>query len=187
MRTKSLPVALLALAMTMPAWGAEPVASTPVAHQEAGQALAELSHQLENLHSRWRDHFAPRDFSGERPLITIMLRHRDELGLSAGQIQSLEKLRSDFQQVATRYETDLRSSESDLAALLDADPTDLAKAEAKAREIERLRAELRIARIRVIEQGKAQLTPEQRSKLRVLLPEPRTPRPRAGVPAPPQQ
>jgi Spy/CpxP family protein refolding chaperone len=116
-----------------------------------------------------------------------MLRHRDELGLSPSQVQSLERLRSDFQQEATRYDTDLRTVESDLAALLNADPTDLARLEAKVREIERLRADLRLARVRTIEQGKAQLTSEQRSKLRALLAEPRTPRPRAGALTPPQQ
>ena len=176
---QKLAVALLSvLAMALPAWGEEPV-TRPVVHQEAGQALAELSHQLESLHSRWRDHFAPRDFSSERPLISIMLRHRDDLGLSPSQVQSLERLRSNFQQEATRHETDLRTTESDLAALLNADPTDLGRVEAKVREIERLRAELRIARLRAIEQGKAQLTPEQRSKLRSLLSE--RSRPRIGA------
>ncbi|HLC41353.1 MAG TPA: periplasmic heavy metal sensor, partial [Methylomirabilota bacterium] len=186
MQTRSLAVALLILVtIALPAWGTESP-TRPVIHQEAGQALGELSHQLESLHSRWRDHFAAAERWSERPLITIMLRHRDELGLSTSQVQSLEKLRADFQQEATRYETDLRAAESDLASFQNADPPDIAQVEAKVREIERLRAEFRIARIRTIEQGKAQLSPEQRSKLRALLAEPRTPRPRAGAPVPPQ-
>jgi len=184
MRTRSLPVAFSTLlAIAVPAWGEEPV-TRPVIHQEAGQALADLSHQLETIHSRWRDHFATRDPS-ERPLISIMLRHRDELGLSAGQIQGLEKLRADFQQEATRYDAALRTAESDLVSLLNTDPADLGRVEAKVREIERLRADLRIARIRTIEQGKAQLSPDQRSKLRTLLAAPRMQRPRAGASTPP--
>jgi hypothetical protein len=40
----------------------------------------------------------------------------------------------------------------DLVALLDHEPADLARAEAKVREVAQLRAELRIARLRAIEQ-----------------------------------
>ncbi len=46
---------------------------------------------------------------------------------------------------------------------------DLAKAEAKIREVAQLRADLRIARLRAIEQGKAVLTAEQRTRLQTML------------------
>jgi Spy/CpxP family protein refolding chaperone len=52
--------------------------------------------------------------------------------------------------------------------LLEAQPVDMTKAEAKVREIERIRGDLRLARIRSIEKGKAQLTAEQRRKLQEL-------------------
>jgi hypothetical protein len=45
---------------------------------------------------------------------------------------------------------------------------DMAKVEAKVREIERLRGDIRLARIRSIEKGKAQLSAEQRRKLQEL-------------------
>jgi Spy/CpxP family protein refolding chaperone len=44
----------------------------------------------------------------------------------------------------------------------------MTKAEAKVREIERIRGDLRFARIRSIEKGKAQLSAEQRRKLQEL-------------------
>ena len=47
----------------------------------------------------------------------------------------------------------------------------MAKVEAKVREIERMRADLRIARIRTIQKGKEQLTADQRKKLQELLAE----------------
>jgi len=47
------------------------------------------------------------------------------------------------------------------------------KVEAKIREIEKLRADARIARIRAMERGKEQLTADQRKKLQDLLAEPR--------------
>ena len=184
MRTSALLGTLLALlALGIPA-GAEPAGPSPVAHEELARTLDELAGQLHGMGARWRDHFTPRELRGERPLITLMLRHRDELGLSPDQVQSLERLRTDFQREAIRRDADLRIAEMELATLLDADPVDLAKAETKLREIERLRTDLRLARIRTLEQGKAQLSPEQRAKLRTLLTEPRAPHLRTGPPHP---
>jgi Spy/CpxP family protein refolding chaperone len=105
----------------------------------------------------------------ERPLITIMLHHRAELGLSADQVSRLETLRGDFTREAIRRGADIRIAELDLAALLEQDPVDLTKVEAKVREVAQLRADLRIARLRTVEQGKAVLTAEQRTRLQAML------------------
>jgi Spy/CpxP family protein refolding chaperone len=48
----------------------------------------------------------------------------------------------------------------------------MAKVEAKVREIEKQRADLRLARIRAIEKAKEQLTADQRKKLQEVLKEP---------------
>jgi Spy/CpxP family protein refolding chaperone len=45
----------------------------------------------------------------------------------------------------------------------------MGKIEAKIREVERLRADLRIARIRAIDKGKALLSADQRKKLQDLV------------------
>jgi len=182
MRTHTLVGLFLAiLTLAMPAAAAAPAPPVPAAHEEVGRTLDDLLGQLHALGGRWREHFAPSP-RGERPLITLMLRHKDELGLSPDQVQSLERLRADFQREAIRRDADLRIAEMDLATLLDREPVDLGQVEAKVRETERLRADLRLARIRAIEQGKAQLTPEQRTKLRSLLAEPGPPpRPRQGA------
>lgn len=175
---------LVFLALAMPAAATEPAEPTPAAHEELARAFDELAGQLHGLGSRWRDHFTHREPRAERPLITLMLRHRDELGLSPEQVQGLERLRADFQREAIRRGADLRVAEMELETLLDADSADLGQVEAKLREIERLRADLRLARVRAIEQGKARLTPEQRAKLRTLPNEPRHPRLRTGTPHP---
>ncbi len=164
------------LALAAPAVASEPTAPIPAAHEEVGRTLDDLIGQLHDLGGRWREHFAPSP-RGERPLITLMLRYKDELGLSADQVQSLERLRADFQREAIRRDADLRIAEMDLATLLEKDPVDLGQVEAKVKEIERQRGDLRLARIRAIEQGKAQLSPEQRGKLRTLLAQP----PQAGT------
>jgi Spy/CpxP family protein refolding chaperone len=105
----------------------------------------------------------------DRPLITIMLHHRAELGLSPEQVSRLEALRGEFTREAIRRDADIRIAELDLASLLEQDPLDLSKVEAKIREAAQMRADFRIARLRTVEQGKAVLTPEQRTRLQTML------------------
>jgi Spy/CpxP family protein refolding chaperone len=64
---------------------------------------------------------------------------------------------------------------------LETEPVDMTKLEAKVREGEKLRGELRIARIRAIEQARAVLNSEQKKKFQDLDPLPFASRPpRAG-------
>jgi hypothetical protein len=143
--------------------------TTPVVHQELNRALDELAGHVHGLGDRWRDHFGRIESPAERPLITLMLNWRQELGLNASQVESLERLRGEFQREATRRDADLRAAEHELATLLQAQTPNLAIVEAKLREIEKQRADFRLARIKTIESGRAQLTPEQRAKLSTLL------------------
>jgi Spy/CpxP family protein refolding chaperone len=147
--------------------------------QEAGRLVDELTGRLGSFGAELAQQMQGRRGMGgmgrmmgdpaERPLITIMLHHRTELGLSADQVSRLETLRSDFTREAIRHDADIRIAELDLASLLEQDPADLSKVEAKVRETAQLRADLRIARLRAIEQGKAVLTPEQRARLQTML------------------
>jgi Spy/CpxP family protein refolding chaperone len=109
------------------------------------------------------------EISGEdRAPISLMLRNRERLGLSADQVKQLEQLRNEFAKESIRSEANLRIAEMDLTSLIEAQSVDMTRVEAKIREIERIRADLRIARIRSIEKGKAQLSAEQRRKLQEL-------------------
>jgi hypothetical protein len=105
----------------------------------------------------------------ERPLITIMLRNRHELGLSSQQVQDLEHLRDGYEREAIRYEADIRIAEVELQSFLKANAVDLEQVKVKLQEIEQVKTELRLARIRAIEQGKALLSSEQHEKLQALL------------------
>jgi Spy/CpxP family protein refolding chaperone len=124
-----------------------------------------------------------------RPLITMMLRHRDELGLTPAQVQSLEKLRSDYMKDAIRRDADRKIARLDLMALMRPDPSDplkpvdMAQVEGKLRELEKMRTDMALARIRAIEAGKAQLTPDQRTKFAGLLTQMRSRWQRGGPPA----
>jgi len=127
-----------------------------------------------------------------RAPLTMMLRHRDDLGLSAAQVQGLEKLRGDYRREAIRRDADRKIAGLDLMALMRpdaADPmkaVDMPKVEAKVREIEKMNADGRLARIRTIEAGKAQLTPEQRTKFASLMAQMRTRWQRGAGPRAPQ-
>ncbi|MBI4628986.1 MAG: hypothetical protein HY729_09765, partial [Candidatus Rokubacteria bacterium] len=90
-------ILLLALGAAVPPSAAEPPAGRPAVHDELSRSLDELASQLHGLTDRWRGHFGRGEAPGERPLITLMLGWRQELGLSAAQIESLERLRTEFQ------------------------------------------------------------------------------------------
>jgi Spy/CpxP family protein refolding chaperone len=105
----------------------------------------------------------------QRPVITMMLQNRSELGLSQQQVQDLEALRDGYQGEAIRYQADIRTTEAEVQDLLKAAVVDLGQVKLKLQQIEHHKTELRLARIRAIEQGKALLSPEQHQKLQTLL------------------
>ena len=107
--------------------------------------------------------------SADRPLITFMLEHKQDLSLSAEQVRSLEVIRSDFQQEAAQRITEIDSAEGELAGLLKLAPVDLAKVESTLRKIEVLRVTLCIDRIKAIDQGRALLSTDQENRLQALL------------------
>ena len=107
--------------------------------------------------------------SADRPLITLMLDHQQELGLTTDQVRSLEAIRSDFQQEAIQRIAEVDSAEAELDSLLKQGQVDLTKVEASVRKIEGLRAALRLDRIKAISQGKSLLSSEQQERLQALL------------------
>ena len=110
--------------------------------------------------------------SAARPLITFMLEHQQDLGLSADQVRSLEAIRSDFQQAAGQRVGEIVAGEAELEELLKQTPADLKRVEETLRKIEGLRAALRLERIKAIDQGKSLLDREQQNKLEALLDQP---------------
>jgi hypothetical protein len=168
--------ALVLLSLGGAARGAD--TTIPGRGQERVQNWDDFARDMREWVNRWWSRFGGGLSREERPLISLMLSHRERLGLSPDQIRQLEGLRDDFERESIRKDADLRIAELDLDKLLDSVPVDMAKVEAKIRDIEKLRADLRFARIRAVEKGKEQLTPEQRTKLQDILGEPPLPRPR---------
>jgi Spy/CpxP family protein refolding chaperone len=157
--------------------------TTPGSFEEAGRLVDQLAGRLGTFGAELAQQIQqgmrglgtpgsmgrPMGEAVDRPLITIMLHHRSELGLSPEQVSRLEALRGEFARDAIRRGADIRIAELDLATLLEQEPTDFGKVEAKVRELAQLRADFRIARLRTIEQGKAVLTPDQRTRLQTVL------------------
>jgi Spy/CpxP family protein refolding chaperone len=163
---KFLIAVTLAYSMALPvaATGAEAENPKSAVPEELTDTWERLQRALQDWGGRIRERFGARDSREDRPLITQILSYRDYLGLSAEQVKKLEQLRDTFQRQSIRTDADVRIIELDIAALLDSPTVDVAKVEAKIREAEKLRADLRIARVRIIEQAKSVLTAEQRKK-----------------------
>lgn len=102
----------------------------------------------------------------EGPLISLMLDMKDQLGLSLQQEQALRDLRAAFEKEAIQRGAEVRVAEVELREALAQDQVDLGRAETLVRKIAGLRAELRLARLRALEKGKAVLTPAQLAKFR---------------------
>ena len=107
--------------------------------------------------------------SADRPLITFMLEHNQELRLSADQVRSLEAIRSEFQQEAAQRLAEIQAGEADLEGLVNQSPVNLTTVEATLRKIEAQRVAFRLDRIKAIIQGKSLLNSEQQETLQALL------------------
>lgn len=147
-----------------PAIGAEAEKFKQAVPEDLSDAWERLQQVLQEWGGRLKERFGARESAENRPAISQMLSYKEQLGLSPEQVKKLEQLRDNFQRQSIRNEADTRIVELDIAALLDSPTVDVAKVEAKIREAEKLRADLRIARIRAMEQAKAVLTAEQRKK-----------------------
>ncbi len=110
--------------------------------------------------SRGRDH-------GTRP-VRLMLRWRNQLELSPEQVRALREHRGAFQREAIARTSELKLAAVDLRGLLEHDSPDLTKVEDLVKKIALLRADHRLAGIKMIQASKAVLTPAQQEKFKQL-------------------
>ena len=89
---------------------------------------------------------------------------KTELALSESQETQLKGILYQVTKTSIKQRADVQVAEIELQQLLDADPVDMGKVEAKLKEIEGLRTALRLNLIKAHEQAKSILTPEQRQK-----------------------
>lgn len=165
------------LIIAAPVSGAEPGSSRPPIPEELVEAWERFQRALQDWGGRLWDRVGAPGSREERPLISQILIQKEALGLSPEQVRKLEQLRDRFQRQSIRVDADLKIIEMDIAALLENDSVEAAKVEQKIREGEKLRADIRIARIRAIEQAKTLLNAEQKKKLQELNSQGGAPRP----------
>ncbi len=96
---------------------------------------------------------------------SLILKLQEKLNLSTEQIEKLKKLQSEFQKETLKRNAELQVAEIELNEFQTQDPLDLGKVDAKLKQIEAFRTELRLAYINTIEKGKAVLTSEQQKNL----------------------
>ena len=171
----ALPALVLGLTLAWPAAAASPdpmvlaQAGAPAQVADAQPGMRREMHgrrgDMRGEGQRWQRHGRHHRMPS---LAAIALRHRAELGLNPQQVESLQKLQLDARRAAVQGRANAELAALDLGGLLRSEPVDMAKVEAKVREREKLRADGRLAFIRANEQGKAQLTTDQRDKLRAL-------------------
>ncbi len=94
-----------------------------------------------------------------------MMAMSKRLGLDEKQAAEFKALHFKMKKESIQKRADVRIAELELSELVNADPVDMKAAEAKVRQIESLRSELKLLRIRTHEAVKAMLTPEQKEKL----------------------
>src|SRR6185503_9158135 len=138
-----------------PAIGAEAEKFKQAVPEDLSDAWERLQQVLQEWGGRLKERFGARESAENRPAISQMLSYREYLALSPEQVKKLEQLRDNFQRQSIRNEADARIVELDIAQLLDSPNVDMGKVEGKIREAEKLRGDLRIARLRTIEQAKA--------------------------------
>jgi|GEM_PF-603753 len=135
----------------------------------------------------------PSVFAYQVPLLTLILAHGQELGLTPEQLQKLQELRTTFDKEAVARGVAIRAAEADLKGLLEKDQWDLTAIEAKVQQLATLQGDLRFAGIKTLAAGEALLTPEQVQKLEAIGqwtpppggPERAGPRPPSGPGGPP--
>jgi Spy/CpxP family protein refolding chaperone len=181
-------VTLLALVLLLLAYGAghsaDPNRSRPPVPPEWVDLWERFQRAVAERGDQLRDWLGGRDSRENRPIISIMLTNRERLGLTEDQVKKLEQIRDNFERQSIRNDAEARIVELDIAALLESEPVDLPKVEAKIHEAEKLGADLRIARIRAVEQARALLNGEQKKKLEELAPAPRSGPPRGTSKSP---
>ena len=107
-------------------------------------------------------------FGGGAPIISIALKHRSELNLTADQVTNLEKTKTHYQSQVEPIHRQLKTVESEIANLTQETPANLVQLKLKIQQAEKFRSELRYLRVEALENGKSILSAQQRDQLKNL-------------------
>lgn len=102
--------------------------------------------------------------SGTGHLIRHLLKHENDIGLTADQVVKLKDIQLSLDKTRIRAEAEIQIAERELKALTDDDTSDLAAIEAKLKQSEDRQVALRMTAIKMRRDVMGVLTPEQREK-----------------------
>ena len=97
-------------------------------------------------------------------LIRHLLKHEQDIGLTAEQVTKLKEMQLHLDKVRIKTEADIQVAERELKALTEEEKLDLGAIETKLKESGDLQVDLRMASIKARRDVYALLTPEQRAK-----------------------
>jgi protein CpxP len=115
-------------------------------------------------HSSMGGYGAGMKHSGTGHLIRHLLKHEQQLGLTAEQVTKLKDMQLNLDKTRIKTEADIQVAEREVKALTDEEKSDLGAIEAKLKESHALQVGLRMVSIKAKRDVLALLTPEQRTK-----------------------
>jgi Spy/CpxP family protein refolding chaperone len=112
-------------------------------------------------HARFGIHMAEKNlFSG-----SMLLKFKDEIGLTAEQVSKIEKMTDLFQEAAIRKQADIKVKGLKVRSYLKEEQVDRKKMEIMIREIAKMRTDLQVDHMNYLLDLKDLLTPEQIAKI----------------------
>src|ERR1051325_10877536 len=102
--------------------------------------------------------------SGTGQLLRHLLKHEQQLGLTAEQVTKLNDMQLNLDKTRIKTEADIQVAEREVKALTDEEKSDLGAVEAKLKESHNLQVGLRMVSIKAKRDVLALLTSEQRAK-----------------------
>jgi len=115
-------------------------------------------------HSSMGGYGAGMKHSSTGHLIRHLLKHEQQLGLTAEQVTKLKDMQLNLDKTRIKTEADIQVAEREVKALTDEEKSDLGAIEAKLKESHGLQVGLRMVSIKAKRDVLALLTPEQRTK-----------------------
>lgn len=115
-------------------------------------------------HSAMGGHGASMMHNSTGHLIRHLLKHEQDIGLTAEQVTKLKEMQLNLDKVRIKTEADIQVAERELKALTEEEKSDLGAIEAKLKQSGDLQVGLRMTSIKARRDVYALLTPEQRAK-----------------------
>lgn len=98
----------------------------------------------------------------------MLLRFKDEIGLTQDQVNKIEKMQEQFAEYAIKQKADLKIKEMKFHSYLKKDKIDRKKMEKMIREITSMKTDMQIAHMNYLLDLKELLTPEQLQKIKTF-------------------